>query len=183
MAHTIQKFIGEWDTLHNNGPYPTQLLLDTFIDDNLPTLLEKYNDTANEIRELIQEALDKKQGFRAMGSRWSLNHIAHHKERIHHNRNMNIIMPVADADMDAGSNYRSEDLFFIQCGVRIKEISNYLLQRKKSVKTTGASNGQTIAGCISTGVHGSAIDTGSIQDYVVGINLIDLHSEEPVFFF
>ncbi len=173
MAHTIQKFIGEWDTMHNNGPYPTQLLLDTFIDDSLPTLLEKYNNTGNEIRDLIQEALNKNQGFRAMGSRWSLNHIAHHKERIHHNRNMNIIMPATNGDMAGGSNYRSEDIFFLQCGVRIKEISAYLLQRKKSLKTTGASNGQTIAGCISTGVHGSAIDTGSIQDYVVGINLIN----------
>ena len=31
---------------------------------------------------------------------------------------------------------------------------------------------QTIAGAISTGVHGSAIDVGSIQDGVVGISLI-----------
>jgi hypothetical protein len=42
----------------------------------------------------------------------------------------------------------------------------------KSLKTTGASNGQTIGGCISTGVHGSAIDVGSVQDCVVGLNLI-----------
>ena len=173
MAHTIQKFIGEWDTMHNNGPYPTQLLLDTFLDTSVPTLLERYNDAADEIRNLIADALNKNQGFRAMGSRWSLSYISHHKDRIHHNRNMNIIMEVKDSDMHAGSNYRSEDLFFLQCGVRIKEISEYLVKKKKALKTTGASNGQTIAGCISTGVHGSAIDVGAIQDYVVGINIIN----------
>ena len=181
MAHTIHKIIGEWDTMHNNGPYPTNLLLDTFLDGNLP-LLERYNDAAVEIRNLVNEALQKNEGFRAMGSRWSLNHLPHHPHRIHHNRNMNIIFQVAEPDMDSGSTYRSEDLFLLQCGVRIKEISEYLLSKKKVLKTTGASNGQTIAGCISTGVHGSAIDVGAIQDFVVGINLINGPSPNDVIY-
>jgi hypothetical protein len=173
MAHTIQKFIGEWDTMHNNGPYPAYLLLDTHLDASKTSLLDRFNDASYEIRDLLNEALQKNEGFRAIGSRWSLSNIAHHKDRIHHNRNMNIIMEVSDTDMDMHSSFRSEDLFFLQCGVRIKEISEYLIKKKKALKTTGASNGQTIAGAISTGVHGSAIDVGGIQDYVVGINIIN----------
>lgn len=173
MAHTIQKFISEWDTMHNNGPYPAYLLLDTHLDTAKTSLIDRYIDASNEIRELLQEALQKNEGFRAIGSRWSLSNIAHHKDRIHHNRNMNIIMAISDSDMHINSTYRSEDLFFLQCGVRIKEISEYLNKKRKALKTTGASNGQTIAGAISTGVHGSAIDVGGIQDYVVGINIIN----------
>ena len=38
--------------------------------------------------------------------------------------------------------------------------------------TSGASNGQTIAGALSTGTHGSAFDVGSISNFVVGLHLI-----------
>jgi len=91
---------------------------------------------------------------------------------MHFNALMNIKMTISAGDMHTDSSYDHKNLFFIQSGNQIKEISHYLENKGKSLKTTGASNGQTIAGCISTGVHGSAIDVGSVQDYVVGINLI-----------
>jgi len=64
------------------------------------------------------------------------------------------------------------NLLFAQCGNSIQELNNWLKQNKRSLKTSGASNGQTIAGCFSTGTHGSAIDTGSVQDFVVGMHII-----------
>ncbi|HLZ87591.1 MAG TPA: hypothetical protein VKQ52_10135, partial [Puia sp.] len=44
--------------------------------------------------------------------------------------------------------------------------------RNLSLKTSGASNGQTIAGVMATGAHGSAFDVGAVQDYVVGLHII-----------
>jgi hypothetical protein len=180
MAQTIYKYIGKWDTLHNNGPFNTNVLLDTNLEDSnrMPDPFDRYNDAATEIQRLLQKALEDKEGFRAMGSRWSLNHIAHHKHNIHHNRNMNLKFNISTGDLHNGTGYKSEDLLFVQCGNRIKEISAHLLKSAKSLKATGASNGQTIAGCIATGVHGSALDVGAIPEYVVGINLItgpDVH--------
>ena len=37
---------------------------------------------------------------------------------------------------------------------------------------TGASNGQTIVGAMSTGAHGSSFDVGAVQDYIIGMHLI-----------
>lgn len=174
MAKTTSIAKKEWDTLHNNGPFPLKLLYVTKLEEeaNISSKIGRYNDVAREIRRLVQETQDAGEGFRAYGSRWSLSNIAHHKDRMHNNSFMNIHLPLAEEDFHAETAYDRSNLFFFECGNTIKEISRTLDSFGKSLKTCGASNGQTIAGCISTGVHGSCIDVGSVQDYVVGINLI-----------
>ena len=121
---------------------------------------------------MIKDSLDNNERLRAYGSSWSLSNIAHQKDRMLFNASLNIKLPVAKEQLHDASKFRAEDLFFIQCGTTIKEITEFIFRKNKSLKATGASNGQTIAGAISTGVHGSALDEGSIQDYVAGINLI-----------
>ncbi|RZS93886.1 FAD-linked oxidase [Aquimarina brevivitae] len=174
MAHTTTYAKTSWDTLHNNGPFPLKYLQITELESNstLPNAIARYNDATLEIQQLIQQALAHNQGFRAYGSRWSMSSIAHQKDRLHYNGYMNLDIPIPVDAVRSDSPYQVENLFFFQCGNTIKEISQKLSQSGKSLKTSGASNGQTIAGCISTGVHGSALDVGAIQDYVVGIQLI-----------
>lgn len=163
-----------WDTLHKNGPFGLDLFLSTKLEKkgNMPLSIDRYNDVAKEIQRLIEDAHNHNQGFRAIGSKWSMSAIAHHKDRMHFNALMNIKMEIQESEIHSDSNYSAENLFFIQCGNQIKEISQYLENLGKSLKTSGASNGQTIGGCISTGVHGSAFDVGAVQDCVVGLNLI-----------
>ncbi|TRZ45418.1 FAD-linked oxidase [Robertkochia solimangrovi] len=163
-----------WDTLHNNGPFPLKKLHITQLEGstNMPSKFDRYKDAATEVQRLIGIAASQNEGFRAYGARWSLSYIAHQKEHMHYNRKMNLHIPVLPENMEAGSLYKAENLFFFECGNTIKRISEVLFSHGKSLKTSGASNGQTIAGCISTGVHGSALDVGAVQDYVVGINLI-----------
>jgi len=174
MANTTSHPKTNWDTLHKNGPFPLKLLQITQLAGkaNMPSVVDRYNDAAKEIQQLIQQALDNNEGFRAYGARWSMSSIAHQKDRMHYNSYMNLDLPVFPSDVHSKSEYKKGNLFFFQCGNTIKEISQVLGTHGKSLKTSGASNGQTIAGCISTGVHGSAFDVGSIQDYVVGLNLI-----------
>jgi hypothetical protein len=174
MATSIKHEIGSWDTFHNNGPFPTKVLYETFLEDktSMPSAIDRYNDAATEIQKLIKEALDNEEGFRAYGSAWSMSHIAHQKDNMQYNAAMNLKIPVAADELHADTNYLQENLFLFQCGNVIKELNNFLLDNGKSLKATGASNGQTIVGCVSTGVHGSAFDVGAVQDSVVGINLI-----------
>jgi len=174
MANTSSIPIKWWNNLHENGPWPAGFFHDTFLihQADMPISIDRYNDAAVEIQRLLQLALDQKEGFRAIGSRWSLSHIAHQKHHIHSNQSMNLKISIGDSDLHADSEYLAENLFFLECGNVIKEVHNFLNSRGKSMRTTGASNGQTIAGCISTGVHGSALDVGSVQDCVVGIDLI-----------
>ncbi|MEK6154111.1 FAD-binding protein [Flavobacteriaceae bacterium 3-367] len=174
MATTKTHPKTEWDTLHNNGPFPLKSLHITELEGqgNLPSKIDRYNDAAKEIRRLIKEAHNANQGFRAYGSRWSMSSIAHQKDQMHYNGFMNIGMSLSPQDLHQNSPYNAANLFLFECGNTIKRVSEVLATHGKSLKTTGASNGQTIAGCISTGVHGSALDVGSVQDYVVGLNLI-----------
>lgn len=163
-----------WNTLHKNGPFDLKLFLTTKNEKTSSGLseFERYNDTGLEIQRLIQLALDSNERFRAIGSKWSMSKIAYCKDRMHYNAFMNLKFPIFEGEVHSKSSFQHNNLFWFQSGNRIKEISRFLERRGKSLKTTGASNGQTIAGCISTGVHGSTIDVGSVQDYVVGINLI-----------
>jgi hypothetical protein len=174
MATTTKHAIGNWDTFHNNGPFSTKVLYKTSLEGkgNMPSLIDRYNDAAAEIQRLLKEALDKQEGFRAYGSAWSMNHVAHQKDNMHFNAEMNIKKAILDDEMHAASAFKRENLFFVQCGNVIKEIHKFVFDHGKSLKATGASNGQTIAGCISTGVHGSALCVGAVQDWVVGLNLI-----------
>ena len=174
MAKTSTKTIQSWKNFHMTGTWPAKKLLETQLENRqtMPDTLDRYRDAAQEIQRLLQETLDAGEGFRALGSRWSLSNIAHHEDRMHINQKMNLKIPIGTSDLHPDTGFDPKNLFLFQCGNVIKEISEYLFDLGKSFKTTGASNGQTIAGAISTGVHGSAIDVGSVQDYVVGLNLI-----------
>lgn len=174
MAKTTKLTLNKWDTLHNNGPFPLKFLYKTRLEGAgvMPSKIDRYNDAAEEIQRLIQETKNQNDGFRAYGSAWSMSNIAHNKDRMHYNGHMNLSMAFMNQDLHALSSYKADNLFLFQCGNTIKEVSAKLEAHGKSLKTTGASNGQTIAGCISTGVHGSALGVGSVQDYVVGLNLI-----------
>ncbi len=174
MATTKTHHKDSWDTIHKNGPFPLKIIQITNLagETKFPNKLDRYNDATSEIQKLIREAKTNGDGFRAYGSRWSLSDIAHQKDRMHYNGYMNLHIPVNAEDQHSQSPYDIENLFYFQCGNTIKEISHQLEEHGKSIMTSGASNGQTIAGCISTGVHGSAIDVGSIQDFVRGIHII-----------
>lgn len=174
MATTKSKSLKEWNTLHKNGPFPLKLLYQTKLEGErvMPKKVDRYNDAAKEIQRLIKESKEAGEGFRAYGSAWSMNNIASQKDRMHYNGFMNISMPIHANNCHQNTNYDPTNLFLFECGNTIKELSETLAENGKSLKSSGASNGQTIAGCISTGVHGSGLDAGAVQDYVVGLNLI-----------
>ena len=174
MATTTRHEIGIWDTFHKNGPFPVKVLYKTSLEGkgNMPSVIDRFNDAAAEIQRLIKTALEQNQGFRAYGSAWSMSHIAHHKDNMHFNADMNLKIALTDSELHPDSAFSAQNIFFFECGNIIKEISKFLFDHGKSLKTTGASNGQTIGGCVSTGVHGSALNVGSVQDSVVGLNLI-----------
>lgn len=174
MATTTSTPIEWWNNLHENGPWKSRLFHSTALaaKADMPLPFDRYNDAAIEIQRLLAGALEKNEGFRAIGSGWSLSDIAHHSDQMQSNQLMNIKMAVTAQDLHPDTAFLAENLFLIECGNVIKEIHNFLNSHGKSLKTSGASNGQTIAGSICTGVHGSALDVGSVQDCVVGLNLI-----------
>lgn len=66
----------------------------------------------------------------------------------------------------------AEALLLMQGGALIDEVSDCAQELRRSLRTNGASNGQTIAGAIATGTHGSVLDCGAIQDQVRALHIV-----------
>ncbi len=160
----------ELNNWHETGPFPVDMVYKARQDNT--DSLNAHVQSVQEIQKLLAECLNEGKRFRAMGSRWSLNDIAFNNSRVHWNTEMNIILPVSSASLHNASTINAENLIFTQCGATINELTSYLEQRHKSLLVSGGSNGQTIAGAISTGVHGGAFDHQCISDYVKGLHLV-----------
>lgn len=133
----------------------------------------RYNDTSATIQtQLIAKCLAENKRLRVIGSKWSLSKIPYTEDYTVDISSLNLSLPLVDSDKHLSNNESIDDFFFFQSGRKIKSISNHLAKHNKSLSTSGASNGQSISGALSTGVHGSTIDFGSTQEMVVGLHII-----------
>lgn len=136
-------------------------------------LVDRYIATTSAIQTLIARATQEKKSLRALGGGWSFSKVATTDGWMLNTKKLNMLFPINNLQ-NISTQYagRKDQLLFAQCGNSIQELNNYLKSVNKSLKTSGASNGQTIVGAIATGTHGSAIDFGSTQDFVVGLHII-----------
>lgn len=172
MAQTLKQTIQEWDTFHKNGPWPSKQWQNTELESKqmMSDDYARYKDATVEIQRLIAEALAAGTTWRPVGSRWSLSHIAHGSDTLHGNKLLNLKFELKATQLQA--DLAPNKLFLFQGGNQIKELGIYLKNLGFSMQTMGESNGQTLAGTLGTGVHGSAWKTGSIQDGVRALHLI-----------
>ncbi|MBS1664737.1 MAG: FAD-binding oxidoreductase [Bacteroidetes bacterium] len=168
----IKTGFSTWENRHETF---TQQIKDLYTLGNDPMLgpLEAYIDTTKGLQQIIAEAIAAKVPLRALGSGWSWTKIAAAEAGIMiDTKPLNIMFDLSKKNVRR--NYKGDvsKLFLAQCGNGVWEISRFLRTRNLSLKASGASNGQTIAGVTATGAHGSAFDTGAVQDFVVGLHII-----------
>lgn len=162
----------EWTNRHETF---TERIKDLCIAANEPHLdaLDSYNDCTKGFQKMIQDAITNKTPFRMLGAGWSWPKIATVKDGLMlDTKQLNTTIRITAKSVVPAYTGDVKKLLFAQCGNGIWEISKELRPKKLSLKTSGASNGQTIAGAISTGAHGSSIDVGAVQDFVVGLHII-----------
>jgi len=159
-----QNVVQEFDRLYSvlNPPRPVA----NFFDDLKLTVAA--------LQGLIGDAIRDKVTLRAVGGGWSLSHAAVTNGRLIDTLGLNWAFP-ADASSVA-AEYKGDPalLMYLQCGVSVKEANDILSAQptKLALKTSGASNGQSIVGAVATGTHGSRFRFGSMQDFVVGMHII-----------
>ncbi|HMG15539.1 MAG TPA: FAD-binding protein [Saprospiraceae bacterium] len=164
----------------NQKTFPNRHKTLTFNIDNLYQLANKnstdilsdYNETTKEVQDILKECIESNKKLRVLGGNWSWSDIIKTNGILLDTKSLNISFTLTKSNLSEKCIYKPEDLHFCQCGVSIKELNDLLKGMRRSLKTSGASNGQTIAGAMSTGTHGAAIDVGAIPDYVVGIHII-----------
>jgi len=142
------------------------------------TASEQYKKTTSNFQWLIQYALDHDLSLRAMGNGWSFSDVAVCDGGVIDTKALRLSfwIPqhfIANEYTSAGKG--PADLFLAQCGMSILDVNEKLESQanpKRSIKASGASNGQSIAGATSTGTHGSAFEVGAVHDSILGIHLI-----------
>ena len=135
--------------------------------------LESYNDTTKALQQLISEQINTNTPFRSLGSGWSFSKVATATNGyMLDTKQLNTTFTMSAQSVSESYKGEPKKLLFAQCGCGVWELSKELRSKNLSLKTSGASNGQTIVGAMATGAHGSAIDVGAIQDYVVGMHVI-----------
>ncbi len=172
----LQKLpIEQWTNKHEN--FTHDLVKDTSFKLRNPPAVnrrERYLKTTKNFQWLIQNALDTNTKIRAMGSGWSFTKVSVTEGGLIDTAALNFSFPLTQKYVSPQYPKTPQDLYFVQCGTIIYELNNRLAAKNppRSIKASGASNGQTIAGALSTGTHGAAFQVGAIQDFVVGLHII-----------
>ncbi len=131
--------------------------------------------SAARIQGIIQQALTAGVRLRACGSRWSFSDIPVVADGwLLETYPLDWRFALSFGDLDPGYSGTQEELFLVQGGAKISRINEALEtpQRNRALRTSGASNGQTIGGSLGTGIHGSAIDVGGLESQVAGIQIL-----------
>lgn len=137
-----------------------------------------YLDTTKNFQWLIEYAIQNNIQLRAMGNGWSFSEVAVCEGGLVDTKALRLTFNLKNsfvAPQYLQNGKSANDLFFAECGISVLDLDEKLEQDsnpKRSLKASGASNGQTIAGCTSTGTHGSAFNVGAVHDSIVGLHII-----------
>lgn len=125
-----------------------------------------------ELSSILNDAQAMDRRVRAVGSRWSLSQWAVCPDVMINTMPLNFHSVGLASDDLSTSAVDPARIVFAQCGTSVRELSETLEAMGLSLPTSGASNGQTICGAISTGTHGSARRVGSMQDFMLGLHVL-----------
>lgn len=129
------------------------------------------------LQKSIATAKAQHQPIRAAGRGWSLSEAPVCNGWLIDMTEMSGLRPLADDQIDPDYPRSVEDrrgLWLVQGGTYVSRINRVIEGDgfARSLKTSGAANGQTIAGATATGTHGSRLGFPALHDTVVAIHLL-----------
>ena len=130
-----------------------------------------------QIKRAIHEAKQDGLECRAVGRGWSLSDAPLTTGAMVDISQLNLIRKIHHMQVDpaySGGIDRRRTLAMVQAGTYVSELNRWLEkpEQKLSIRTTGAANGQTIAGATQAGTHGSVLDRGAMHDQVVALHIV-----------
>lgn len=132
----------------------------------------RYKATARNLQRLLAEAVTAGVRLRAYGGKWSMSRAAATDGWLIGTNTLNLLFHLRERSVRPEYAGDKDALWLAQGGCSIAGLSQQLKPFGQSLPACGASNGQTIAGAIATGTHGSAVRFGGIQEAVRGLHLI-----------
>ena len=137
-----------------------------------------YKRATENLKWIIGQSIGKSTTLRAIGANWSFSPVAMCNGGMLQTKGLDLIFNINETLVSPaylGTGKTQQDLIFVECGTQIARLNKTLeIEHRpaRCIRASGGSNGQTIAGCISTGTHGAALYTGAVHDSVVGIHLV-----------
>lgn len=125
------------------------------------------------LQQVVREAQAQGKQVRGLGGGWSFSGAVLTRDFLVNTRPLNYLeVGLRPESCDPAFTGAPERLVFSQCGTSVLELNQALEAQGLALPTSGASNGQTLAGAFSTGTHGSAHAVGSMHDFVLGLHLV-----------
>jgi hypothetical protein len=120
------------------------------------------------LQEILAQAQVDGKRLRAFGSKWSTNNLAYDDDYLVGTRGLNYCKIGIDDEAQVTENYADirSRLAYVQSGVMVKRLGRALLEEGLALQNMGNTDGQSLAGAISTGTHGGSVFGGSMQDFV-----------------
>jgi len=142
------------------------------LDSGVQPPFETYKNATKELQNIIQFCLQNNKSLRARGSLWSLSTAAVTDGRLIDTEALVLEFVVPQGLVNPVYTGNAKKLRFVECGNSVAHLNDSLFADGLSIKASGSNDGQTIAGALSTGTHGSAYKFGAMQEMVVGLHLI-----------
>lgn len=129
------------------------------------------HEVATDVLALLQEASRSGASLRPLGAGWSPSPIAIVQGGwLVETRRINRCFGLTAQDVVRGTD--PSRLMLVQAGATVDEVNDCAEELGLSLRTGGASNGQTWAGACATGTHGSVLDAGGIQDHIRAVQVV-----------
>jgi hypothetical protein len=132
----------------------------------------RYKATTANLQRLLGEAMAKGVRIKLYGGTWSMSRCAATDGWVVGTKSLNLLFHLRERSIRPEYRGDKEALWLAQGGCSIAGLHRQLKTFGQSLPACGASNGQTIAGAIATGTHGSAVRFGGIQEAVRGLHLV-----------
>lgn len=126
--------------------------------------------TLEELVQAVKTGREKRLHVRAVGSGHSFSDVAPTDGILLDPHGMNKELPVeADSLKDPAS---APSLIAVESGITIEALKTLLDKQGRALANMGAYDGQTLAGAISTGTHGTGITLGPLASLVRAITIV-----------
>ena len=133
--------------------------------------------TLDEIVATVLRAEREKLKLRPVGSSWSYSDVGRPSDYFISLDNVSSVINTNMSSLTGGSSDVS-NLIHVQAGIKLYELNQILWSAGKSMLTLGGSQGQSLAGAISTGTHGSDFDRPPLADAVRAMHIVGVGGQE-----
>ena len=135
------------------------------------TLEEQLRNVGGGIQAVLKAAFDEAVPLRVPGGLWSLSTISKPTGAMLDLSNYRRLGKVPDAWLGAAAAPPVVPML-VGAGITINVINRELAAQGLALQTSGASDGQTLAGAIATGTHGADLRVGALHDTVLALHVV-----------